>query len=126
MSNPLDRRSVLAGLAALAGCAQGGGGAPSGGAAYTSIETAGPALPLDAAVRIAADRVLATTPRQDPRQPVIIDPLVDGVTGEQSAATQQIQTEILRVAQSSYPQFGFQPFSARAVARNPLVMVGTF
>jgi len=64
-----------------------------------------------------ADRVLATTPPRPARQVVIIDPLVDGVTGDQSAATQQIQDRILRVARASYPQYDFQPFTARAVAQ---------
>ncbi len=129
MPGSLDRRSVVLGLAALAGCAQGGTTtSPSAGAAapYSSADTSGTPVPFDTAVQIAADRVLSTTPKQGERQLVIIDPLVDGVTGEQSAATQQIQQRILGVARASYPQFDFQPFSAGALARNPLVMVGTF
>jgi outer membrane protein OmpA-like peptidoglycan-associated protein len=126
MSGSLGRRSVMtAALAALAGCAQQGGGAGPA-VPYSSADTSGPPVPFDTAVQIAADRVLATTPPQPSRQLVVIDPLVDGVTGEQSAATQHIQSRILQVARASYPQFDFEPFSGRAVARNPLVMVGTF
>ncbi len=127
MAHALQRRSVLAGLAALAGCAQPqSGGVQSGGVPYSSADTSGAPVPLGTAVQIAADRVLATTPKAAARQVVVIDPLVNGVTGDQSSATQDIQARILQVAQAQYPQFDFQPFSARAVARNPLVMVGTF
>lgn len=127
-----SRRTVLISLLALAGCAQppgGSGGAGGGGGAaaqFSSFDTAGPPLPFDAAVRTAADRVLSTTPPRGTGQPVIIDPLVDGITGEQSSATQTIQDRILTVGRSSHPQFQFEPFSARAVSRAPLVMVGTF
>jgi hypothetical protein len=38
----------------------------------------------------------------------------------------RIQDRILQVARAKYPQFEFLPFSGRAVARNPLLMVGTF
>ena len=60
------------------------------------------------------------------RQVVVIDPLVNGVTGEQSAATQQIQDRIVALAREKYPQFDIQPFSAAAVSKAPYVMVGTF
>ena len=60
------------------------------------------------------------------RQAVVIDPLVNGVTGEQSAATRQIQDSIVALAQDNYPQFDIQPFSAANVSKAPYVMVGTF
>lgn len=133
MSNPVNRRLVLGGLASLAGCAQQGVApvtsptpAAAAPAPYSSADTSGPPVPLDNAVQIAADRVLATTPSKPGRQTVVIDPLVDGITGDQSIATQQIQGRILEVARQSYPQYDFVPFSARAVSGNPLVMVGTF
>lgn len=129
MSQYLHRRTVLTGLTALAGCAQpgaGGLGTGGGGPAFSSYDTAGPPLPFDSAVQRAADRVLSTTPGRGARQPVIIDPLVDGITGEQSLATQSIQERIVTVARTAYPQFDIQPFSSRAVSQAPLVMVGTF
>jgi outer membrane protein OmpA-like peptidoglycan-associated protein len=57
---------------------------------------------------------------------VVIDPLVNGVTGEQSAATRQIQERIVALAQEKYPQFDIEPFSAATVSKAPYVMVGTF
>jgi outer membrane protein OmpA-like peptidoglycan-associated protein len=126
VSGAVTRRGVLAGLASLAGCAQQATAPLPSAPPYSSADTSGPPVPFDNAVQIAADRVLATTPPQPGRQAVVIDPLVDGVTGDQSIATQQIQRRILDVARQSYPQFEFVPFSAGAVARSPLVMVGTF
>jgi hypothetical protein len=61
-----------------------------------------------------------------PRQVVVIDPLVIGVTGEQSAATRQIGERIVALAQEKYPQFDIQPFSAAVASKGPYVMVGTF
>jgi outer membrane protein OmpA-like peptidoglycan-associated protein len=57
---------------------------------------------------------------------VVIDPLVNGVTGEQSAATRQIGERLVALAREKYPQFDVQPFSAAAVRQGPYVMVGTF
>jgi outer membrane protein OmpA-like peptidoglycan-associated protein len=68
----------------------------------------------------------ANVPPGAPRQVVVIDPLVNGVTGEQSAATQQIQERIVALAKENYPQFDIVPFTAAAVAKAPDVMVGTF
>jgi len=83
-------------------------------------------MPLDVAVQTAADRVLSSTPSRSATQPVVIDPLVDGITGDQSTATQTIQDRILAVARSKHPQFEFRPFAGRAVSGAKLAMVGTF
>jgi len=48
------------------------------------------------------------------------------VTGEQSAATKQIQAQITALAAEKFPQFDVQPFSAATVSQAPLVLVGTF
>lgn len=120
MATPQSRRSVLAGLAALAGCA------PTAPAPFTTAETSGPPVPFDDAVQGAAEAVMSSAPARTGQRTVVIDPLVDGVTGDQSAATQQIQGRILEIARSRHPQFDIQPLSPRTIARAPLVMVGTF
>lgn len=89
------------------------------------------AVPFDQAVLSAANIVLSTAPAPPTatgtaRQVVVIDPLVDGVTGEQSAATRAIGERIVALARARYPQFDIQPFSPQAVSRAPYVMVGTF
>jgi hypothetical protein len=95
-----------------------------------------PAVPFDQAVLNAANAVLSTAPvpaasaatagAPAARQLVVIDPLVDGVTGEQSSATQAIGARIVALAKEKYPQFDFEPFTPDAVRRSPYVMVGTF
>ena len=57
---------------------------------------------------------------------VVIDPLVDGVTGVQSNVTASIEAHIVELVRTSYPQFEIQPFSAASVAQAPLVLIGTF
>jgi outer membrane protein OmpA-like peptidoglycan-associated protein len=88
------------------------------------------AVPFADAVLKAANAVFsgasASTQQSSLRQVVVIDPLVNGVTGEQSAATQQIQDRIATLAQEKYPQFNIEPFSAATVSKAPYVMVGTF
>src|ERR1700753_1623246 len=86
-------------------------------------------LPFDQAVLKAANTVLSSAPAPSvptTRQIVVIDPLVNGVTGEQSAATETIGTRIVNLAREKYPQFDFVPFTPQAVSESPYVMVGTF
>ena len=87
-------------------------------------------MPFGDAVLKAANAVFsgasADTRQGSQRQIVVIDPLVNGVTGEQSAATQRIQNRIVALALEKYPQFDIQPFSAATVSLAPYVMVGTF
>ena len=84
-------------------------------------------VPFPDAVANAANTVFSTAAAHaDTRQVVVIDPLVNGVTGEQSTATQQIQDRIIAWRSDKYPQFDIQPFTAAAVSKAPYVMVGTF
>jgi outer membrane protein OmpA-like peptidoglycan-associated protein len=84
-------------------------------------------VPFPVAVLNAANTVFSSAPvTAQQRQVVVIDPLVNGVTGEQSAATQRIQDRIVELAREKYPQFDIQPFSAATVSKGPYVMVGTF
>jgi outer membrane protein OmpA-like peptidoglycan-associated protein len=70
------------------------------------------------AVLNAANGVFSTAPTGGQPRVVVIDPLVNGVTGERTVATQQIQDQIIALARDKYPQFDIQPFTAE--------MVGTF
>lgn len=116
-------------MLALAGCTQ-----PAGPAAPPAPPAPPPvvAVPFDQAVLNAANTVLAAAPAPAAvppatgRQLVVIDPLVDGVTGEQSAATQAIGARIVALAREKYPQFDIQPFTPQTVGRSPYVMIGTF
>ena len=105
-------------MAVLAGCA------PTVQAPPPVAATAPPPVqpvPLPQAVANAANAVFSSAPvGPNQRQIVVIDPLVNGVTGEQSVATQQIQDEIVALAQAKYPQFDIEPFSAANVSKDPM------
>jgi len=116
---------AVAVVAVLAGCAPAIRTPPPVAAA--APPPAPTPLPLAQAVLNAANAVLSGAPvAPGQRQVVVIDPLVNGVTGEQSLATQQIQDQIVALARQRYPQFDIQAFSAAAVSKGPDVMVGTF
>jgi outer membrane protein OmpA-like peptidoglycan-associated protein len=89
-------------------------------------------LPFEEAVLKAANDLFtkAQLPAAGSASPVkhavVIDPLVDGLTGVQSTATQSMQSRIEQVVRDKYPQFEVQPFSASNVATSPIVLVGTF
>ena len=83
-----------------------------------------PLLPFDQAVENAANAVLSAN--AGTQRVIVIDPLVDGVTGDQSVATRRIGERIAALARERYPNYRVQPFTAAAVAQQPLVMVGTF
>lgn len=57
---------------------------------------------------------------------LVIDSLIDGVTGVQSNATQSVESLIVGLVRTQYPQFEVRPFSSENVAKSPLVLIGTF
>jgi outer membrane protein OmpA-like peptidoglycan-associated protein len=91
-----------------------------------------PVLPYDQAVLAAATALLNNAklpPDGSPPQPkytIVIDPLIDGMTGAQSIATRSMGSRIATLMRERYPAYDLQPFSAANVARNPLVLIGTF
>ncbi|NTV72148.1 MAG: OmpA family protein [Azonexaceae bacterium] len=61
-----------------------------------------------------------------PKYPVVIDPLIDGMTGAQSVATQAMGVRLANMMREQYPQFDVKAFSKANVAKSPLVLIGTF
>jgi outer membrane protein OmpA-like peptidoglycan-associated protein len=57
---------------------------------------------------------------------LVIDPLIDGVTGAQSIATQSMERRIIELVKRSYPRFEVTRFSTAAIAKSPVVLIGTF
>ena len=57
---------------------------------------------------------------------LVIDPLIDGVTGSQSNATHLEEKRVVDLIKSSYPRFQLARFSSEQVAKSPLVLIGTF
>jgi outer membrane protein OmpA-like peptidoglycan-associated protein len=84
---------------------------------------------FDQAVLNAANALLsgAQLPGQESaKYTLIIDPLIDGMTGMQSNATRSMGERIVRLIEEKYPRFDVQRFSASNVSKAPLVLIGTF
>lgn len=87
-----------------------------------------PIVPFDDAVLAAANQLLsrAQLPAGS-KHVMIIDPLIDGLSGIQSIATQAMGARITKLVRDQYAQqYDVQPFNSANVARAPLVLVGTF
>ena len=127
LARTVRRSGMLIGLsllgAGLAACVQDQPGttAPQQAAAPAPLP---PILPFDQAVANAANTVFTGAPQGNYR--VVIDPLVDGVTGYTSSATENIQSRVVDLVQRQYPRFSVDPFSPDALKGSPLVLVGTF
>lgn len=89
-----------------------------------------PIVPFDEAVQNAAHALLGRSPLPadppHPRYTVVIDPLIDGMTGMQTKATQAMGQRITQLIKERYPQYAVQPFSSANVQKGPLILVGTF
>jgi len=57
---------------------------------------------------------------------LVIDPLIDGVTGAQSSATHLEEKRVVELVKGSYPRFQVARFSSETVAKLPIVLIGTF
>jgi len=57
---------------------------------------------------------------------LVIDPLIDGVTGGQSVATQGMERRIVELVKKDYPRFDVARFNSASVAKEPVVLIGTF
>jgi outer membrane protein OmpA-like peptidoglycan-associated protein len=60
------------------------------------------------------------------RIPLVIDPLIDGNTWAQSTATQLMERRIADLIKAKYDRFEVLPFTADAIAKQPVVLIGTF
>jgi outer membrane protein OmpA-like peptidoglycan-associated protein len=104
--------------------------APSSQAAPATQSPPPPPIPApfdDALLRAANDLFSkATVPPGDGKIELVIDPLIDGISGAQSTATRLMQERIVALVKKSYPRFEFRPFSTEALLRAPVVLIGTF
>lgn len=137
-ARPFFRAMLLLAAVGLAACAGthddkgAAAGAPSKPETTVQVPPPLPILPYEEAVLSAAHNLLSKaqlTPPEGggtPRYTVVIDPLIDGMTGAQSKATQAMGARIVSLIREKYPQYEVLPFSAANVAKSPLVLVGTF
>jgi outer membrane protein OmpA-like peptidoglycan-associated protein len=87
-----------------------------------------PPEPFDTALLNAATTLFskAQLPPGDQPLELVIDPLIDGVSGAQSAASRLMEKRLVELAQKNFPRFKVQPFTSQTLERGPLVLVGTF
>jgi outer membrane protein OmpA-like peptidoglycan-associated protein len=86
-----------------------------------------PPSPFPEAVQIAANSLFSNAPlASGGRQPVIIDPLIDGVSGMESAATRMMDDRLVDLIKTRYTTLDLQPFNAASVRKAPWVLIGTF
>ncbi|MGH8230512.1 MAG: OmpA family protein, partial [Steroidobacteraceae bacterium] len=75
----------------------------------------------------AAHAVFANAPAPDASTAmVVIDPLVDGMTGYQSSATQTIQDRIGDIVKKDFPKYAVERITPESLKQQPRVLVGTF
>jgi|GEM_PF-154108 len=95
--------------------------------ATSSVPPPPPVLGFDEAVAKAAHAVFTAAPPPQPNAGVVvIDPLVDGMSGYQSKATQTIQDHITRIVKDDFPQYTIHSISPESLKQGPRVLVGTF
>lgn len=86
-----------------------------------------PILPFEQAVLSAANTLLGRAQLPpDSRHDVVIDPLIDGMTGAQTVTTQAMGVRLTQLIKDSYPRYTVQPFKSNTVQQGPLVLIGTF
>jgi outer membrane protein OmpA-like peptidoglycan-associated protein len=112
------------GLASVAAQAQTGVPVPPPAAAAPPPPTP---VAFDAALLKAANDLFSKA-KLDGAQKVtlVIDPLIDGLTGARSNATRLEEKRVIELVKSSYPRFEVARFSSETVAKAPIVLIGTF
>ncbi len=125
--------AALTGIFGGAAYAQGASPPTAGGPVSNSpppavVAPAPTPKPFDAAVLSAANDLFskANLDGAPNRIALTIDPLIDGNSGVQSSATQTMGKRIVDLVKSSYPRFQVVPFTSEAIAKSPVVLIGTF
>lgn len=88
-----------------------------------------PPVPFDQALLLAANNLFskAEMPEGAPApSSIVIDPLIDGMTGIQSNTTRAMERRMVELVKTNYPRFKVEPFTTATVAKSPVVLVGTF
>jgi outer membrane protein OmpA-like peptidoglycan-associated protein len=137
--------NVVAALWLLAGCSQTPavsepprhtGAEPAAVPAQVPVQTSAPATPppvfaVDQAFDYAAHGVLRNAPMPDGASDaapitIVIDPLIDGITGYQSKATRTIQDRIVAIVKKEFPQYAVRRLTAETLRQQPRLLIGTF
>ncbi len=131
MNKPSMARRVLQGCAVTAVLVMlGGAGCQSTGPTVISNE-----LPFDQAVIEATDGLVAQTQKlpaflakveaKVARKGLIIDPMIDAASGQQTRVTRQLEQKVSERLSTQYPQFEVLPFQSANLARAQVLLTGT-
>lgn len=86
-----------------------------------------PIVSFEDAVANAAQALFknAQLPPGDEKVNLVIDPLIDGVSGAQSTASRAIEKRIVELVKAKFPRFQIVPFTKETLAKSPIIFVGT-
>jgi len=92
-------------------------------------------LPFDQAVIDATDGLVAQTQKLPAflakveakvnKKPMIIDPMIDAASGQQTRVTRQLEQKVAERLASQHPQFEVLPFQSASLARAQYLLTGT-
>jgi hypothetical protein len=129
LTQPALRRALLVaaatlGLLVITGCA-----------APPVARSSSNELPFDQAVAQATDALVAQTQKLPAfltkvesklnKRGLVIDPMLDSSTGQQTAATQLLERSVTERITSKYEQFEFLPFRAAGLSKATYLLTGT-
>ena len=120
--------SIVCSFSAPAAEAQSGGPAQSPPTAAAPPPPPPTPIPFNDALLKAANDLFSKAKLSDGSDKVtlVIDPLIDGVSGAQSKATHLEEARITELVKKDYPRFQVARFSSESVAKAPIVLIGTF
>jgi outer membrane protein OmpA-like peptidoglycan-associated protein len=89
---------------------------------------AAPPAPYEEAFQKAANDLLTKAAADVPgdKVQIVIDPLIDGVTGSQSVQTRSMERRLADLVKSKYPKFDVVAFTDDNLVKRPLILIGTF
>ena len=124
--SPLRLLSALcAAFAIVLTLAQPAGAQPAPGQPAATAKPP-PLVPLEQAFLKAATALFESIPAAQGRTVIVIDPLVDGVTGIQSVATRNFDRRIAQLVAERYRHIEIAALTPENVARARYVFIGTF
>ncbi len=85
-------------------------------------------IPVASAVRRSAEELFSEITKLDPAAEitVIIDPLIDGITGFETTATRDMNRQLVEIAASAFPRIKVLPLTVENLDRAKLLIIGTF
>ncbi len=83
--------------------------------------------PLDAAVQRAAERLLSDAQALlgDAARELVIDPLIDARTGQQTSASVAVGAQLARLVAEKHPRWTVRPFTRQSLGTAPLLLIGS-